>query len=127
MSKAAFVVGSLGGVVLLLMIVWIVVALYLAHAKMDVMLEHLKNSRSVMRLSGSRRAGPGAQLMLIGGIAGFVTFPRRYINKGAVCAEDIHNFPAPLKRTLVVLHWSGLVLLCLLLLVAGIGKIAGWI
>ncbi|MDX9666761.1 hypothetical protein QMK50_17485 [Pseudomonas sp. P5_152] len=126
MSKSAFFVGSLGGVVLLLMIIWIVIALYLAYAKMDVMLEHLKNSRSVMRLSGSRRIGPWGQLMLIGGIAGFVTFPRRYINKGAICAEDIHNFPAPLKRTLVVLHWSGLVLLCLLFLVGGIGKIAGW-
>ena len=67
MSKAEFVVGSLGGVVLLLMIVWIVVALYLAlfgrpalQAKVDVLLSGEAAGRDEEPASAPPTAAPNA-------------------------------------------------------------------
>jgi hypothetical protein len=61
-------------VVIVCMFVWVGVALRVGHMQMDQMLEHLKNSPSVMTLAALRNGGPWGRLMLIGGISGFVTF-----------------------------------------------------
>ncbi|MFJ2448650.1 hypothetical protein [Pseudomonas sp. NPDC087626] len=127
MSKAEFVVGSLGGAILILIFIWIAVALYLAYTKMDVMLEHLKNSSAVKALAFYRQLGVWGHLKLIGEIAALITSPDKCIKSGRLSAQDIENFPAPLKKKLILLRWSVLVLVSLLFLVAGIGKVAGWI
>ena len=126
MSKAEFVVGSLGGAILILIFIWIAVALYLAYTKMDVMLEHLKNSSAVKALAFYRQLGVWGHLKLIGEIAALITSPDKCIKSGRLSAQDIENFPAPLKKKLVLLRRSVLVLVSLLFLVGGIGKIAGW-
>jgi flagellar biosynthesis protein FliQ len=106
MTTAAFIVGYLCGLVLVCMFIWIMVALRMAYTQMDEMLEHLKNSPSVMTLVSLRCTGPWGKLMLIGGVSGFVTFPHGYIKRGCISAEDIDNFPTSLKLKLAILQWS---------------------
>ncbi|CAI8896508.1 hypothetical protein [Pseudomonas sp. IT-P176] len=100
MSKAEFVVGSLGGAILILIFIWIAVALYLAYTKMDVMLEHLKNSSAVKALAFYRQLGVWGHLKLIGEIAALITSPDKCNKSGRLSAQDIENFPAPLKKKL---------------------------
>ena len=99
MSKAEFAVGSLGGAILILIFIWIAVALYLAYTKMDVMLEHLKNSSAVKALAFYRQLGVWGHLKLIGEIAALITSPDKCIKSGRLSAQDIENFPAPLKKS----------------------------
>ncbi|MCY1394880.1 hypothetical protein D3C76_148850 [compost metagenome] len=63
----------------------------------------------------------------MGGISGFVTFPGFYVKRGRVDTEDINNFPVSLKRKLAILHLSSIVVVSLLFLLGGIGKIVGWL
>lgn len=116
-----------GGGVLLGAFVCIGAALYIAYTKMDLMLDHLKNSSGVMNLAPLRQGGPWGKLLLVGGISGFVTFPGFYFKRGRVNAEDINNFPVPLKRMLAILHLSSIVVVSLLFLLGGIGKVVGWL
>lgn len=102
-------------------IVWIGIMLYLASTKMDEMLEHLKNSPTIITLASLRHTGPWGKLMLIGGISGFLAFPRGYLKRGCISTEDIENFPEPLKRKLTRLHCIGLVLA---LIIIGVGVVA---
>lgn len=127
MSTPEMVFFFLSGTLFLMMFIWLGVSLHLAYTKLDVIREHLRNSPSVRRLDLYRHLGPWGKLMFINGIAGYMTFPRRYINKGAIRTEDIEGFPAPLKRKLVIMHRSSLVLSSLMFLMFGIGKAVGWI
>ncbi|WP_248805811.1 hypothetical protein [Pseudomonas sp. MWU13-2100] len=111
MTSAAFIVGYLCGLVLLCIFALIAISLRLAYTKMDVMLEHLKNSSSVMSLAALRHGGPWGKLLLVGGISGFVTFSGFYLKHGGVDAEDLKNFPVSLKRKLTILQWSAIGLL----------------
>ncbi|EPL14464.1 hypothetical protein [Pseudomonas sp. CF161] len=85
---------------------WIGGCLHLAYTKMDLMLEHLKNCSAIMTRAPLRHAGPWGKLLLVGGIAGIVTFPGFYLKRGELSSEDLAHFPASLKRKLAVLHWS---------------------
>jgi hypothetical protein len=87
------------------LIIWIGACLYLAYTKMDLMLSHLKNSVAVNNLAPLRHGGPWGKLLLVGGIAGFVTFPGFYLKRGQLNPDDLANFPAALKRKLVCLYW----------------------
>lgn len=127
MSPAELIFCLLGGTVLMLILIWMVFALYLAYTKMDVMLEHMKNSTAVMALVHYRRLGVWGRVNFIAAIAALVASPRRYIQDGRLSAEDLDGLPAPLKRKLVIWRWGVLILCGLLLLLGGIGKIAGWI
>lgn len=107
------------------MFIWIGVALYLAYTRMDEMLEYLKNCSAVMIRAPLRFAGPWGKLLLIGGISGIVTFPGVYLKHGGVCVEDLKEFPAPLKRKLAVLQWTGIILLSMMLTLFCFGKYTG--
>lgn len=106
MNTAELVVGGLCGLVIVCMFIWIGVALYMAYTKMDVMLGCLKNSSSVMSMASLRHGGPWGKLLLVGGVSGFITFPGFYLKRGSINAEDVNNFPAPLRRKLVALQWT---------------------
>ncbi|WP_248807403.1 hypothetical protein [Pseudomonas sp. MWU13-2100] len=116
-----------GGGILFGAFVCIGAALYIAYTKMDLILDHLKNSSGVMALAALRQGGPWGNLLLVGGISGFVTFSGFYLKRGSVNPEDIRNFPASLKRKLVILHLSFIVVVSLLFLLGGFGKIVGWL
>jgi hypothetical protein len=90
------------------LLVWIGVCLLLAHTKLDLMLEHLKNCSAVRARAPLRYGGPLGKILLIGGISGLVTFPGFYLKKGGLSADDLNNFPAPLKHTFAKLQWCGI-------------------
>ncbi|UWF49317.1 hypothetical protein NYP20_29210 [Pseudomonas sp. N3-W] len=102
---------DLGGI-----FVCIVVALHMAYTKMDLMLEHLKNCSAVMVQAPLRDGGPWGKLLLIGWIAGVVTFSEYYLKHGGASIEDLNNFPAPLKRKLVAIKGAAIALLAALIL-----------
>jgi hypothetical protein len=122
MNTAEFVVGCLCGVVILCMFVWIGIALRLGYTKMELMLGHLKNSSSVQSLASLKHGGPWGKLLVVGGISGFVTFSGFYVRRGGVNAQDVHNFPATLKRTLAMLQWSAIWLFGVLVILVIVGK-----
>ena len=94
--------------------VWLGVALHLAYTRMDVMLNHLKNSPAVTIRAHFKSGGPWGKLFLLGGIMGAVTTPGIYLRDGGVNIEEIKSFPTHLKRKLVILQWAGWVLLTLM-------------
>lgn len=120
MTSAEFVVGSLCGLVLVGLFLWVVAALYLGYTRMDFMLEKLKNCSAIMARTPLRHGGPWGKLLLVGGISGIVTFPAFYLNRGELSIEDLDTFPATLKRKLIVLQWTGIVLLTALALLVSL-------
>ena len=82
--------------------VWLGVALHLAYTRMDVMLNHLKNSPAVTIRVPFKSGGPWGKLFLLGGIMSAVTTPGIYLRDGGVNIEEIRNFPTHLKRKLVI-------------------------
>ncbi|MCP1488718.1 hypothetical protein J3D48_005031 [Pseudomonas fluorescens] len=107
-------------------ILWIGVCLHLAYTKMDLMLEHLKNCSAITARAPLRHGGPWGKLLLVGGISGIVTFPLFYLKRGELSSEDLANFPASLKRKLVMLQWSVISLL-LVMISFGIAVKSGFV
>jgi hypothetical protein len=101
--------------------VWIGIALYLAYTKMDLMLAHLKSCPAVTIRAPFKNGGPGGRLFVLGAIMGLMTVPRLYLRDGGASAEDLKNFPADLKRKIIILHRTGWVLL---LVMCGLGVYA---
>lgn len=91
--------------------IWIGVNLNLAYTKMDYMLEHLKNCSLIKTLAPLNQGSPWEKFLLVGGISGVLALPGMYIRRGNADADDIKNFPARLKRKLVILHWVCITLL----------------
>jgi hypothetical protein len=102
--------------------VWIGVCLHIAHTKMNLMLEHLKYSSVLRALTPLRHGGPWGKLLLVGGVSSILTFPRFYLNRRSVSAEDLRSFPASLKRKLVILQWFGIGLLLTMISLAAAVK-----
>ena len=85
-------------------------SLHLAYTKMELMLEHLKNCSIVRTHAPLKYGGPWGKLMLIGWIAGVFAFPEYYLKRGQASLNDLNNFPANLRKKLVMLKWASLVL-----------------
>jgi hypothetical protein len=91
------------------------ISLHLAYTKMDVMLNHLKNCPAVMIRAPLRNGGPWGNMLLLGAIMGVMTTPQLYLRDGGANAEDLKNFPANLKKKLIILQWTGWGLLLVML------------
>ncbi|WPX62086.1 hypothetical protein [Pseudomonas sp. MH10] len=87
--------------------IWIAIALYLAYTKMDLMLGHMKNSPIVIIRVFLIHTGLWGRLYVFGLIMGMMVTPGMALRRGAVSAEDFKNFPANLKRQLIVMQWAG--------------------
>lgn len=122
MNTAELIVGGLCGVVIILMIIWIGIALYIARSKMDVILEHLKNSSAGTRLAALKHGGAWGRLLLVGGASGLVTFTNFYIRRGTLSTEDVASFPVSLRQKLVWMQWSAIVLLSAMVVLVALGK-----
>ncbi|WP_434707396.1 hypothetical protein J3P75_15960 [Pseudomonas sp. R1-1] len=122
MNSAELVIGGLCGVVIILMIIWIWTALYIARLKMDLILEHLKDSSAGTRLAALKHGGAWGRLLLVGGASGLVTFANFYIRRGTLSTDDVKNFPSSLKQTLVLMQWSAVGLLFLMAVLVALGK-----
>jgi hypothetical protein len=93
------------------MLVWLGTALYLAYFKMDMMLGHLKNCSIVRSRDYYFSLGTGGRLRLLGNIMEIMTLT--HLHHGRVSAEDLKNFPAGLRRLLIILQRTGWVFLLL--------------
>lgn len=82
--------------------------LYLANTKMDVLLKTFKNSSGVIALASLGLGGLREKMMIVGGVSGYVTFPRFYIRRGVLDVEDFKGVSKALKRQLVALQWAGI-------------------
>jgi len=122
MNTAELIVGGLCGLVIISMIIWIGIALYIAHIKMDVILEHLKNSSAGTRLATLKHGGAWGRLLLVGGASGLVTFTNFYIRRGTLSTEDVASFPVSLRQKLVWMQWSAIVLLSAMVVLVALGK-----
>ena len=85
-------------------------SLHMAYTKMELMLEHLKNCSIVRTHAPLKYGGPWGKLMLIGWIAGVFAFPEYYLKRGQASLNDLNDFPANLRKKLVMLKWASLVL-----------------
>lgn len=94
-------------------------ALYLYHTKMDEMLDHFKNSRSV---APPKYGGPLGKIRAVMNIASFLSFPSLRKYSGAR-EEDIDNFPPQLKGKLVMLYWGVIGLLLVMVALAAVVKL----
>ena len=83
------------------------VALYVAYAKLDLMLDYFKNSPVVTIRASLKNGGPWGRLFVLGGIVGVIKTPGFYTPDGGACAEDIANFPKTLKARLIALYTVG--------------------
>ena len=83
------------------------VALYVAYAKLDVMLGYFKNTPAVIIRSPLKNGGPWGRLFVLGGIVGVIKTPGFYIPDGGACVEDIASFPEGLKARLIALYKVG--------------------
>lgn len=99
------------------------ISLHLAYTKMDVMLNHLQNCPAVMIRAPFRNGGPWGNMFLLGAIMGVMTTPRLYLRDGGACAEDLENFPADLKRKLVILQWTDWGLLLVMFGLAAVAEL----
>jgi hypothetical protein len=122
MNTAELIVGGLCGVVIISMIIWMGIALYIANTKMDLILEHLKNSSAGTRLAALKHGGAWGKLLLVGGASGLVTFANFYTRRGTLSTEDVSSFPVPLKKNLVLMQWSAIGLLSVMTVLAAVGK-----
>jgi len=91
--------------------VWIGIALHLAYTKMDLMLDHLKNSPAIMIRVFLIDTGPWGRLHVFGLIMGLMVMPHFFLRDGGASAEDLKNFPAKLKRKLIILQWTSWIIL----------------
>lgn len=86
-------------------------SLHLAYTKMEVMLGYLSNCIVVKTHAPLNDGGPWGKLMLVGWIAGVLAFPSYYLRRGEADIKDLNNFPVRLRKKLIVLKWSSIVLL----------------
>ncbi|MCF6763392.1 hypothetical protein [Pseudomonas fragi] len=122
MSSADFVIGYLCGVVIICLFMCIGIALHMAYTKMELMLGYLKNCTAIMVRAPLKNGGPWGRLLLIGSISGIITFPSFYLGRGELSKDDLINFPAHLKRKLVLLQWCIISLMSCMVLLVVIGK-----
>ncbi len=123
MTTSTFVVGSLCGLVLVGIYVWIVVALHMAYTKKGMMLKLLRNCSADMGRIQLEHGGPMGKLRFIGEISGAATFPAFYLKHGGVAIDSLEHFPMPLKRKLIILHLSFMGLLVSLALFVALSEI----
>lgn len=107
-------------------IVFLGVSLYYAYAKIDLMLEHLKHCSAVTVRIPLRKGDPCSRIFLLGGIISVFITPNILLREGGANSEDLKNFPASLRRRLIMLHWSGIFFIALLV-IAGAFPLFNWI
>ena len=102
----ALILGA-GGLIFIGCISFVIVALYIAYTKLDVMLGCFKNSPAVMIRAPLRNGGPWGRLFVLGSIVGVLKAPGLYIADGGACVSDISSFPQDLKKRLITLYRIG--------------------
>lgn len=87
------------------------VFLYISRRYSTAILAHLQNCPAVDQRKFLLRMGIWGRIVFVGSVSSFLAFPKSLVQKGALCANDIENFPSTLKKTLVALHHVNWILL----------------
>lgn len=122
MITSQLVVGLLSAGVFLCMFLWCGVALYMACRKFEMLLSLFPNSVGVKTITPLRHAGIWGKFMVIGGITGYVAFPKLYLKNGQLSIEDLQAIPNSLRRKLAVMHWILVALVVAMVMLFFIGK-----
>ena len=123
MTTTMFVVGYISALVFICMFACLGVGLHIYYTKKDLIIEHMKNSSAVHSPTGA--GGLREKLQFVGGVSTALTFSRFYLKHGMISADDLENFPKPLRRKLIVLQWTGmgsLIAMALLLVLSEVIK-----
>lgn len=88
-------------------IAFVVVALYMAYTKLDLMLGCFKNSPAVMIKAPLKNGGPWGRLFVLGAIVGVIKSPDLFISDGGASRADIASFPQDLKKRLISIYKIG--------------------
>lgn len=79
--------------------------LYWGYTRMDEMLGYVKNCQMITGNRFYLHMGAWGRMMMVGVVAGYLACPGFFIRRGLLDADEISNFPQPLKRRLIVSHW----------------------
>ena len=105
--------------------IWLLILLYMAYTKIDLLLGYLKNSPAAFSRLHFRDGGPWGKVFVLTGLIGIVVNPQRFIRDGLVSSEDIKKIPAGLKSRITLMWRIGWGLLITLLVSGGIIKLVG--
>lgn len=123
MSTAMSAASYFCGVVFIGMLFWTLFALHLSRTKMDLLLSLLNNSSAVRERVIFKYFGIWGELVLIGGIAGIITFPSRFLKNGGISNEELASIPLPTKKKLAILSWTNFILMISLICAVSITEI----
>lgn len=99
------VLGSFMGITFLGAFIMIGAHLYWIRTHLNEALAHLKNSPIVNQQRAFLYFGIWGKMALLGGIAGFLTYSGYFIKRGLLDADEVNNFPEPLKKKLIASHY----------------------
>ncbi|MCU1760772.1 hypothetical protein NTD84_13725 [Pseudomonas sp. 14P_8.1_Bac3] len=105
MSTGQLVTVYLGGWVFFSIFVCLGVFLHIACTKMKMLVELFPNSIGVKTMAPLKNGGVWGKLILVGGISGYLAFPRPYLKNGQLCSKDLEAIPKPLRHKLAFVHW----------------------
>ncbi|AJO79679.1 hypothetical protein [Pseudomonas sp. MRSN 12121] len=126
-TAAHIVLGGCIGITFLGMFTMLGVYLYWGYTRMDEMLGHVRNCQMITGNRFYLSMGPWGRMMMVGVVAGYLACPGFFIRRGLLDADEINNFPQPLKRRLIISHYiMGGLLLSLLMESAAVTLIRHW-
>ncbi|MGY4659956.1 MULTISPECIES: hypothetical protein [Pseudomonas] len=104
-TTAEIVLVSFGCITFLGAFIMIGVHLYWIRTHLNEALAYFKNSKIVNQQRAFLYFGTWGKMALIGGIAGFLTYSGYFIKRGLLDADEVNNFPEPLKKKLIASHY----------------------
>lgn len=122
MHTVNLIFGSVCGVIFIGQFICIGTALHLSYTKGDIISSHFKNCSYLINTGIYNNSSFYGRILLMGNISSIVTFPKFFLKRGLVSAEEIGSFPRQLKRQLNILQWSFIGLLAAMVLLVTIGK-----
>jgi MFS-type transporter involved in bile tolerance (Atg22 family) len=124
MSTSYIIQGCIGAITLLGMLIWLVIALYLAKTRASEFTKHFPNSLLIKLSTPSKHDGIVSQLLYIGALGSYTTFPSGHIKRGEISATDLLQLPAHIRRLFKIMHYTALGLIASLILTYLVGKYA---
>ncbi|OLF52968.1 hypothetical protein [Pseudomonas chlororaphis] len=104
-TTAHIVLGVFIGITFIGMFAMMGVYLYWGYTRIGEMLGYVKNCQMITGNRFYLHMGAWGRIMMVGVVAGYLAFPGFFIRRGLLDADEINNFPQPLKRRLIISHY----------------------
>ena len=122
MSTSYIIQGCIGAIILLGMLIWLVIAIYLAKTRTTEFANYSPNSPLIKLKKPSRHDSAIVHFEYIGTLGACVTFPSRHIKRGELSAQDLLRLPPRTKQLLIALYCTRLGLIASLAWTYFVGK-----